>query len=92
MQEVKHISSIYQVFPLPKGKLTVEIICDNGLTWVKVIARNLNGLNRICNGDANAVTPRSVIDQAVDYLECAKLHPFLFQKPKVDSLLPTCDL
>lgn len=92
MQKVKQISSICKVFTLPNGNLTVEIVCDNGLTWIKVIARNLNGLNRIGTGDANVVTARSVIDQAEEYLECAKLHPFLFQTPKVDSILLNCVL
>lgn len=92
MQKVKQISSVYKVFTLPNGKLNVEIVCDNGLTWVKVIARNLNGLNRICTGDAKVVRARSVIDQAEEYLECAKLHPFLFQTPKVGSILVNCDM
>ncbi|XP_063909790.1 UPF0415 protein C7orf25 homolog [Zophobas morio] len=73
---------VNKVVVLDDRKIVIDIICDGGLTWMKVIARNPKSLSQICMGDASYGV-RSVIDHAEDYLECAKLNPHLFQIPKV---------
>uniref|UniRef100_A0A0R3RGX4 DUF1308 domain-containing protein n=1 Tax=Elaeophora elaphi TaxID=1147741 RepID=A0A0R3RGX4_9BILA len=65
-----------------KSKLEVELVVDDGATWVKVVSRNVRGLTMDfigANGNAN----RSVIDQAHDYIEIARAHPHFFKMPKI---------
>lgn len=69
-------------FNLNDRKVVVDIVCDRGLTWVKVVARNPKSIKQICMGDTNYGV-RSIIDQAEEFLECAHLYPCLFQIPKV---------
>lgn len=64
-------------------KIIVDIVCDGGLTWIKAIARNPKSINQICMGNSNYGV-RSILDQADDFLECAKLYPCLFQTPTVN--------
>lgn len=65
-------------------KILVDIVCDDGLMWIKVVARNPKSINQICMGNSNYGV-RSILDQANDFLECAKLYPCLFQTPAVNS-------
>lgn len=67
-------------------KLSVDIVCDNGLTWMKVIARNAKSLSQISMGDASYGV-RSVVDQAQEFVECAQLYPFMFQTPTVGKIM-----
>ncbi|XP_060801746.1 UPF0415 protein C7orf25 homolog [Amyelois transitella] len=64
------------------NKLVIDIICDDGKTWEKVIARNPKSLSALSAGKAS-YGARSILDQADDYLECAKLYPCMYQPPKV---------
>lgn len=80
--EVKDCIAVHKVFNLDDRKLVIDIICDNGLTWMKVIARNPKSLSQICMGDSSYGV-RSIFDQAKEYIECAPLYPCLFQTPKV---------
>nr|CAH7736832.1 unnamed protein product [Callosobruchus chinensis] len=67
---------------LEDRKITVDIVSDGGLMWTKVIARNPKSVSQICMGNASYGV-RSIIDQAEEYVECAKLYPCLFQIPKI---------
>lgn len=80
--EVKDCVSINKVFPFDDKRLNVDIVADNGLSWIKVVARNPRSLSQICMGDAGYGV-RSIIDQAVEFIECAELYPCLFKTPKV---------
>ncbi|KAJ8913864.1 hypothetical protein NQ315_003773 [Exocentrus adspersus] len=81
-QLVKKCQAVNKVFILNNKKITVDIISNDGLTWIKVIARNPKALSQICMGNTNYGV-RSVIDQAQEFAECAKLYPCLFQIPKI---------
>lgn len=74
--------ALSKVFYVDDRKLTVDIVCDNGLSWVKVIARNPKSLEQISMGDASYGV-RSILDQADDFVKCAQNYPCLFQIPKV---------
>lgn len=75
--------SVNKVFKLEDRKIVVDIICEDGLSWVKVVARNPKSLAQISMGDTNYGV-RSILDQADEYICCAQLYPCLFQTPKVD--------
>ncbi|XP_053604197.1 UPF0415 protein C7orf25 homolog [Plodia interpunctella] len=64
------------------SKLVIDIISDEGKSWTKVIARNPKSLSALSAGKAS-YGARSILDQADDYLECAKLYPCMYQPPKV---------
>ncbi|ERL92237.1 hypothetical protein D910_09554 [Dendroctonus ponderosae] len=82
LKTVDNCQSVNKIFNLEDRKITVDIICDNGLTWIKVIARNPKSLSQIYMGNASYGV-RSIVDQGEEYVECAKLHPCLFQTPKI---------
>lgn len=73
-------------FYLEDRKLIVDIVCDKGLTWVKVVARNPKSLSQISMGNASFGV-RSVVDQAEEFVECAKLYPHMFQTPTVCNFI-----
>lgn len=85
LRNVKDCTSVYKIFNLDGKKVTVNIICDNGLTWKKVVKRNPKSITQICMGNGN-YGARSIFEQAEEYLECAKLNPCMFQSPKVRLL------
>ncbi|XP_018327667.1 UPF0415 protein C7orf25 homolog isoform X2 [Agrilus planipennis] len=82
LSNVDNCLAVNKVFNLNDRKITIDIICDGGLTWVKVVARNPKSIKQICLGDGSYGV-RSVLDQAYDYLECAQIYPCLFQTPKI---------
>ncbi|CAK1598556.1 unnamed protein product [Parnassius mnemosyne] len=65
-----------------ENKLLIDIISDDGKTWTKVIARNPKSLSALSSGNSS-YGARSIIDQAQDYLECAKLYQCMYRPPKV---------
>ncbi|KAF5270430.1 hypothetical protein FQR65_LT05618 [Abscondita terminalis] len=88
LEETENCHSINKVFNLRDRKISIDIISDNGLSWVKVVARNPKSLTQICMGDTSYGV-RSIIDQAEEYLECAEVHPCLFKTPKVTFVFYT---
>ncbi|KAF9417798.1 hypothetical protein HW555_005212 [Spodoptera exigua] len=64
------------------SKLVIDIISEEGRVWTKVIARNPKSLSALSAGKAS-YGARSILDQAEDYLECAKLYPCMYKPPKV---------
>ncbi|CAH2014290.1 unnamed protein product [Acanthoscelides obtectus] len=82
LNTVQNCQSVTKVFMLEDRKITVDIVSDGGLTWTKVIARNPKSVSQICMGNASYGV-KSIIDQAGEYVECAKLYPCLFQTPKI---------
>ncbi|XP_069702933.1 UPF0415 protein C7orf25 homolog isoform X2 [Periplaneta americana] len=63
-------------------RICVDIVTEKGQEWVKVIARNPKALSQLSTGEGE-FGQRSVVDHAVEYLECAKQHPYVFKTPKV---------
>ncbi|OWR47565.1 hypothetical protein KGM_208947 [Danaus plexippus plexippus] len=77
------VVSVCKIFHVSNdSKLLVDIISDDGKTWTKVIARNPRSLSALSSGNSS-YGARSIVDQAVDYIECAKLYPCMYQSPKV---------
>ncbi|XP_039749935.1 UPF0415 protein C7orf25 homolog [Pararge aegeria] len=77
------VLSVCKVFHInDESKLLVDIVSDEGKTWIKVIARNPKSLSALSYGKAS-YGARSILDQADDYLECARLYPCMYQSPKV---------
>jgi hypothetical protein len=62
----------------------VDVVSKGGAVWHKAIARKAEALEDISKGRTSC-GQKSVIDQASDYMKCAKLHPHLFNPPKVNS-------
>ncbi|KAF2896208.1 hypothetical protein ILUMI_09967 [Ignelater luminosus] len=82
LDDIKGCISVNKVFKLEDRKIVVDIICEDGLSWVKVVARNPKSLAQISMGDTNYGV-RSILDQAEEYICCAQLYPCLFQTPKI---------
>jgi hypothetical protein len=60
-----------------KHPVTVDIICDGGQTWVKVIARNVKALT------TDIDDRQLLVHQAVQYSQLAALNPHNFTSPRV---------
>ncbi|KAH0547289.1 hypothetical protein KQX54_018422 [Cotesia glomerata] len=69
-------------FKFENSRLEVDIVCDSGSSWVKVIARNPRALTLISQGEGE-FGQKSVVDQAQAYLSCAELHPHRYKAPEV---------
>lgn len=65
-----------------ENPLRVDIVCDNGMKWVKVVARNTKSLIEAAQGRAS-YGAKSIVDQAEEYVQCAKENLYMFQEPKV---------
>lgn len=82
MKTVETCQSVNKVFLLDDRKITVDVISNGGLTWMKVIARNPKSVSQICMGNGSYGV-KSILDQGKEYVKCAKLYPCLFQTPQV---------
>lgn len=79
------VTSILQPFSVQSritGSLVVDIVCNHGLTWVKVIARKAQALHLVWAGKGQ-FGDRDLMCQAHDYLRCASQHPVNYIVPKV---------
>lgn len=75
--------SVCKIFHIDEDtKLVIDIISEEGKIWTKVIARNPKSLSALSSGKAS-YGARSILDQAEDYMRCAKLYPCMYQPPKV---------
>ena len=63
-------------------KLIVDIVCDGGFSWIKVIARSPAALERLSTGD-QAYGQRSLIDQAKDYISATEKNLHHFKSPNL---------
>lgn len=63
-------------------RLRIDIICESGATWKKIVARNPKSLSDAVHGRAG-YGAKSILDQAEEYMEAANLYPCLFKTPKV---------
>ncbi|KOC68642.1 UPF0415 protein C7orf25 like protein [Habropoda laboriosa] len=75
-------TNVMKPFKYQKSRLEVDIVCNGGASWVKVIARNARALTLISMGDGE-YGQKSVLDQASSYLQCAKCYPHLYRPPDV---------
>lgn len=75
-------TDVMKPFKTSTSRLEVDIVCDKGSSWIKVIARNAQALTLISFGNAE-YGQKSVVDQAKTYLAIAKLHPHRYKSPNV---------
>ncbi|XP_014610392.1 PREDICTED: UPF0415 protein C7orf25 homolog [Polistes canadensis] len=78
----KEPTGVMKPFKYEGSRLEVDIVCMNGGSWVKVIARNARALTLISLGNGE-YGQKSILDQAEFYLQCAKHHPYLYKSPEV---------
>ncbi|XP_011157330.2 UPF0415 protein C7orf25 homolog isoform X1 [Solenopsis invicta] len=74
--------SVIKPFKYQKLRLEVDIVCNGGASWVKVIARNARALTLISLGNGE-YGQKSVLDQANSYLVCSKCHLHHYRPPDV---------
>lgn len=74
--------NVLRPFKYQNSRLEVDIVCDGGSSWVKVVARNAKALTLISQGNAE-YGQKSVFDQADSYLKCAKNHPHMYKPPDI---------
>ncbi|CAK9817516.1 UPF0415 protein C7orf25 homolog [Anthophora quadrimaculata] len=75
-------TNVMKPFKYQKSRLEVDIVCNGGASWIKVIARNARALTLISMGNGE-YGQKSVLDQATGYLQCAKCYPHLYRPPDV---------
>ncbi|XP_054728657.1 UPF0415 protein C7orf25 homolog [Anastrepha obliqua] len=80
-REVVHVDC---GFPIEgrNNPLRVDIVCENGLKWIKAIARNSKSLTDAAKGAAS-YGARSILDQAQEFVEASAQHLCMFKPPKV---------
>ncbi|XP_050466601.1 UPF0415 protein C7orf25 homolog [Cataglyphis hispanica] len=78
----KDLISVMRPFKHQKSRLEVDIVCNNGASWVKVIARNARALTLISLGNGE-YGQKSVLDQANSYLMCSECHLYHYKPPDV---------
>jgi len=83
----ENVVSVLQPFNLSEDelhqkKVCVDVVCDDGNTWCKVIARNPRALQLNSKGENN-FGQRNILDQAVEFLVCSQQNVIMFKQPKV---------
>jgi len=83
---VQNPSSVMQPFNLTQDskvkKICVDIVCDKGQSWLKVVARNPIALDQNSQGGSQ-FGQRSFIDQVKELVRCAAQNELLFRAPSV---------
>lgn len=79
--------------PSSQRHVVVDVVCCQGQTWVKVVARNSKALTVDLNGDGEYGC-KTLMAQACEYREAAQCHPHNFEPPTVvflfsGQVLPT---
>lgn len=76
--------SVYEVDLLFKSQIPVriDIVADNGHTWIKVIARNSKALSDTARGMSNYGS-KSILDHARSFAIAASQNLHCFKRPKV---------
>jgi len=63
-------------------KMAVDIVCEGGFSWLKVVARNPKALQLNSKG-GNQYGQRSIIDQVREFVECSKQNQRMFRTAQV---------
>lgn len=84
LRQVKGLRAVDYPIPITNSPKTlrIDIVCDNGATWIKVIARNSKSIKDTVEGKGSYMA-RSIVDQAEDIVDAAQLNPHLYHAPKV---------
>lgn len=91
VQVLEQTKNIYEVdFPIKSdtrksAPVRIDIVADNGATWMKVIARSSKGLADMAFGRSNYGS-KTILDQAKSYSIAAadSCNFYCFKKPKVN--------
>lgn len=81
-KNVQHLDYPVKVGGNRKSTIRIDIVADNGCTWIKVIARNPKAINDIVIGRASYGT-KSIFDHAYNYVQGAQENHCCFKEPKV---------
>uniref|UniRef100_A0A3B3ZCH8 Uncharacterized protein n=1 Tax=Periophthalmus magnuspinnatus TaxID=409849 RepID=A0A3B3ZCH8_9GOBI len=65
-----------------KRSLTVDVVADDGLLWVKSVGRKAEALHAVWQGRGQ-FGDRSVIGQAREFLLAASQHPLHYTRPRI---------
>ncbi|XP_063705012.1 UPF0415 protein C7orf25 homolog [Culicoides brevitarsis] len=84
LRQVRGLKAVDYPIPITNcdKTLRIDIVCDNGATWIKVIARNSKSIKDTVEGKGSYMA-RSIVDQAEDIVDAAQLNPHLYHAPKV---------
>lgn len=63
-------------------RVVVDVVCDYGGTWIKVVARNPHALLQSSLG-AGKFGRRSIVQQVEDMKMCSNQNPYMYSCPKV---------
>uniref|UniRef100_A0A1I8PVU7 DUF1308 domain-containing protein n=1 Tax=Stomoxys calcitrans TaxID=35570 RepID=A0A1I8PVU7_STOCA len=80
-RDVVHVDCGFPV-DYRENPLRVDIVCENGLKWIKAIARNSKSLTDAARGEAS-YGARSIVDQAQEFVEASSQNLCMFKCPKV---------
>ncbi len=88
IESLPGILKVLQPFSCPQlsFSLVVDVVCNHGYTWVKVIARKPQALHLIWAGEGQ-FGERNIVDQAEEYLTCAEHNQHNFRKPQIVFIL-----
>ncbi|XP_055678574.1 UPF0415 protein C7orf25 homolog [Lutzomyia longipalpis] len=62
--------------------LRVDIVCDDGASWVKIIARKSKSIKAAVSGDTKYGS-KNILDHADEFIEVASQNPINFRTPKI---------
>lgn len=62
--------------------LRVDIVCDDGLTWIKVVARNARSLADAAS-DRGEFGCKNIVEQAREYIDASQKNVIFYKTPKV---------
>uniref|UniRef100_A0A915HJ82 DUF1308 domain-containing protein n=1 Tax=Romanomermis culicivorax TaxID=13658 RepID=A0A915HJ82_ROMCU len=65
-----------------KSILFVDIVADNGETWVKVVARNARGLHFSFTGESYS-KEKNIVHQGIDYAKTVRSNPHHYKIPRI---------
>ncbi|XP_070183199.1 uncharacterized protein, partial [Littorina saxatilis] len=81
-----HVTDVMRPFTSPdrRESLVVDVVADQGRSWVKVIARKGQALHLVWAGQGQ-YGERDMEQQLQEYAECAERHPVNFHPPRVHA-------
>lgn len=82
LQNVVALLRVYNYNHETKRSLTVDVVADGGLLWVKAVGRKAEALHAVWQGRGQ-FGDRSVIGQAAEFLLAAEQHPLHYTRPRV---------
>lgn len=85
-ESLQNVVSLLRVYNYSKDtsrrSLTVDVVADGGLLWVKAVGRKAEALHAVWEGRGQ-FGDRSVIGQAAEFLLAASQHPLHYTCPRV---------